>query len=115
MVIQGRRIYGIRVNYKAVGSNEYNDWFHLTSVKMEEHPSMVGPFLHWKTNQSCTLSEKELLQIALHWLGTGGQYHSVGKMHSVSVASVHAPVLISDKNWESISAGNTDVGGNFLR
>ena len=51
MVIQGQRIYGIRVNYNEVeGSNEYTDRFHLTAVKVEELPSMVGRFLHWKTN-----------------------------------------------------------------
>jgi hypothetical protein len=66
---------------------------------MEEHPSMIAPFLPWKTNQSRTLSEKELLQIALHWLGTGGQYHSVGDMHGVSMASVRVSVCISDKRW----------------
>ena len=68
-------------------------------MKIEELTSVDGSFLHWKTNLNHTLSEKELVQIvALHWLGTG-QYHSVGDMHSVSMASVRVPVLISDKRW----------------
>jgi hypothetical protein len=114
VVIQGWRIYGIRVNYSEVeGSNEYTDRFHLTSVKMEELPSTVGPFLRWKTNWDRTLSEKELLQIALHWLGTGGQYHSVGDIHIVCVWPVYLFLFWSlTKNGGSIPAGSTDVG-NF--
>jgi hypothetical protein len=58
--------------------------FRRTSVKMRELLSMLGPFLHREANRSRALSEKQLLQIALHWLGTGGQYHSVGDMRGVS-------------------------------
>ena len=50
-------------------------WFHLTSAKVEELLSMVRPFLHKETNQIPALNEKQLLQIALPWLGTEGQYH----------------------------------------
>jgi hypothetical protein len=48
------------------GSDEYTNMFRLTSVKMEELPTMVGPFLHRETNRSHVLSEKQLVQIALH-------------------------------------------------
>jgi len=58
--------------------------FLITSVKMEELLGMGGPFLYRETNRSRSASEKQLLQIALYWLGTGGQYHAVGGMHSVS-------------------------------
>ena len=46
-----------------------------------------------------TVSEKQLLQITLHWLGTGGQYQSVGKMRGVSKAIVCIPLFISDRRW----------------
>jgi hypothetical protein len=61
--------------------------------------SMIGPFLHPETNQSHALSEKQMLQIALHCLGTGEQYHSVGDRHGVSKASVCIPLFISDRRW----------------
>jgi len=77
------------------GSDEYTDRFHLTSMKMEEFLSVGGPFLHWETNRSRAASEKQLLQIALHWLGTGGQYHAVGDMHGVSKDSACISVFIS--------------------
>jgi len=66
------------VNYtKMEGSYEYTNRFCLTSVKTEELLSIVGPFLQQETNQSHALSEKHFLNTALHWLGTGGQCHSV--------------------------------------
>ena len=86
MVVRGQRIYRSVVNYSEIeGSFEF-DRFRVTSVKMEEVLSMVGPFLHRETNGSCA-------QMALHWLGTG-HYHSVGD--TVSEASVCTPVFISD-------------------
>jgi hypothetical protein len=71
VAIQGQRINISRVNYSDMeGGDKYTGMFHLTSAKMEELPSMVGPFLHQETNQSHVLSEKQLPQIALHWLGS---------------------------------------------
>jgi hypothetical protein len=79
---------------------------HLTSVKVEELFSMVGPFLQWETNQSPALSE----QFLLPGLGTGGQYHTVGDMHDVSKASVCIPVFISDVMVRLYQPANADVG-----
>ena len=100
MVIQGQRINRNRMNYNEMeDSDEHNNTFCLTSLKMEEIFSMVGPFLQRETNQSHALNEKQLLQIALDWLGTGGQCHSVGDMHGVSMVNVCIPVFISDRRW----------------
>jgi len=99
VVIQGQRIYRHRLNFSETGgSYKYTDGFHLTSVKMEECLGMVGFFLHQETNQSRAPSEKQLLQIALYWLGTRVQY-SMGYMHCVSKASVCIPVFIYDSRW----------------
>jgi hypothetical protein len=62
---------------------------------MEELLSMGGPFLHRETNGSRAASEKQLLQIALYWLGTG-QYRAVGDMHGVSKDSACLSGFISD-------------------
>ena len=89
MVIRRRSIYRNRMNYSEMeGSDDYTDRFRLTSVKMEELLSVGGRSLHRETNRSRTPSEKQLLQIALYWLGTGGQYHAVGDTHDVSMNSV---------------------------
>jgi hypothetical protein len=64
-------------------SYEYNERFPITSVKMEELLSVTESVLHPETNRSQALNEKQFLQIALHWLGSGGHYHSVGDMHCV--------------------------------
>jgi len=100
VVIRGRRIYRNRVNCSLIeGSDEYTDRFRITSVKMEEHLSMGGPFLYRETNRSRSASEKQLLQIALYWLCTGGQYHVVGGMHGVSKDSACISFFISDTRW----------------
>ena len=88
MLIPGQRIYRSRVNYSEMEVSDEYDRFPLTSVKMEELLSMAGPFLHQETNCSCVLSEKQLLKIALHWLGIQGQYHSTGDMLVISKTSV---------------------------
>jgi hypothetical protein len=89
VAIQGQRTNRSRVNYsEKEGSDEYTDTFCLTTVKMEEFSGTVGPFMHRKTNRSHVLSEKQFLQIALHWLGRGGQYHSVGDMQGVSMVNI---------------------------
>jgi hypothetical protein len=56
-------------------------------VTLEELVSMIGPFLQRETNRSSALTEKELLQVTLHWLGTE-QYHSVDDVNGVSKACV---------------------------
>jgi hypothetical protein len=91
------KIYRSRVNYTEMeGSYEYTDRFHPTSVKTELL-TMAGPFFHLETNQSHALNEKQFLNTALHWLGTGGQCHSVCDVHGVSKARVHIPIFISDR------------------
>jgi hypothetical protein len=77
------------------GGYKYTERFRLTSVKMEQLLSMVGPFLRRETNESRDPSEK-LLQIVLNWLRTGGQYHSVCDTHGVSTARVGTIVLTSN-------------------
>jgi hypothetical protein len=100
VVLRGWRIYRNRVNCSVMeGSDEYTDRFCLTSVKMEELLSMGGPFLHRQTNRSRAAGEKQLIQIAQYWLGTGGQYQAGGDMRSVSEDSACICVFISDTRW----------------
>jgi len=109
-VLFGGKIYGSTVNCtKMEGSYEYTDTFCLTSVKTEELLSIVGPFLHQETNQSHALSEKQFLNTALHWLGTGEQRHSVCDMHGVPQARVHILISSLTDDGEGVSASNTEV------
>jgi hypothetical protein len=97
VVTRGQRIYRSSVNYSEMeGSYEYTDRFRLTSVKIKELLNTFGPFLLRVNNRSRALSEKQLLLIALHWLGTAGQYHSVCDTNGVFKARACTLVLISD-------------------
>ena len=35
------------------------------------------------------LTVKQIMEVSLHWLGTGVQYHAVSDMHGISAATVH--------------------------
>lgn len=54
----------------------------------------IGHRLFHPTNRSVSLSVKMQLCIALHWFGTGGQYHAISDMHGVSKATVCRSVHI---------------------
>ncbi|PSN38630.1 hypothetical protein C0J52_23875 [Blattella germanica] len=48
----------------------------------------IVPFLQHETARNHALTPKQQLQIALHWLGTGAQFHAIADMHGVSKSSV---------------------------
>ncbi|KAJ8896519.1 hypothetical protein PR048_001863 [Dryococelus australis] len=55
--------------------NDFNERFRLTSNKMEEMLILIGHNLRHATARSHSLTEKLLIQVTLHWLGAGVQYH----------------------------------------
>lgn len=87
-VVRRRRNFRQRINFNFVSLYEFNERFRMTSQKLEELLQLIGLGLVRVTNRSQPLSTKLQLCIALHWMGTGGQYHAVSDMHGVSKASV---------------------------
>lgn len=55
---------------------------------MEQLINMLGHRLARKTKRNQALSTNLQLKIALHWMGTGSQYHAVSDMHGVTKGSV---------------------------
>lgn len=82
------RLFRDRINTEFRTEYEFNERFRMTSVKMEQLVTDLGPQLFRPTHRSQALSVKLQLCVALHWLGSGGQYHTVADMHGVSKASV---------------------------
>ena len=83
-----RRIFRQRINTNFQSIFEFNERFRMSSVKIEQLLTDIGPSLYHPTNRSQALSTKLQLCIALHWLGNGGQYHVIADAHGVSKASV---------------------------
>ncbi|XP_063220565.1 putative nuclease HARBI1 [Bacillus rossius redtenbacheri] len=92
-IIQRRRkIFRIRCNYTFSSIYEYNERFRMTSQAMESLLEDIGHQLQHPTGKSGALTAKQQLCIALHWFGSGCQFHAVGDMHGVSKSSVFRSV-----------------------
>lgn len=70
-------------------SYEYNERFRLIGQKFDLLINLLAAFYEEKPTE-VELHQKK--NIALHWLGRGVQYHSVGDMHGVSEASVYRAI-----------------------
>jgi hypothetical protein len=88
-IVRRPRVFRKRINFRFQSFFEFNERFRLSSVKMEVLSNAIGHRLQHETQRNYALSVQQQIQIALHWFGTGCQYHSVGDMHGVSKATVH--------------------------
>lgn len=89
IIIRRRRVFLPRNNYEILqGAFEFNERFRLSSVKLEELISAIGPGLERLTERNQALSSKLMILVTLHWMGTGAQYHAVADMHGISKSSV---------------------------
>lgn len=82
------RVFNIRTNFRCRTEWVFNERFRLTSVKMEYILENIGNLLQHETERNHSLSPRQQLLAALHWLGTGSQYHAVADMHCISKATV---------------------------
>lgn len=89
VVVRREQFYKDRVNDGFMEhSYEFNERFRLTSLKMGELINRLGPVLTRHTNRSQPMTVSLMLQTALHFLGTGAQYHAISDMSGISKASV---------------------------
>lgn len=89
VVVRRPRIFLERKSYVLLEETyEYNERFRLTRGVFNYVLTSIEPLLSHPTARNQALSAKQQLQIALHWLGSGVQYHCVADMHNVSKATV---------------------------
>lgn len=89
VLIRRRRIFRTRIDYVHMEmSYEYNERFRLSSHKFQSMVVLLRPYLERVTERSKALPAELQLQVALHWMGTGAQYHAIADMHGISKASV---------------------------
>lgn len=90
-IIQYRRIrtFRPRSDFGYIENTyEYNERFRLSFNQFQNLLENIAPYLQHRTARNYALTPKQQLEIALHWFGTGTQYHAVADMHGVSKASV---------------------------
>lgn len=83
-----RKIFRPRINNNFISFYEYNERFRMSSIALESLLGDIGAHLQYGTGKSGALSPKQQLCAALHFLGTGAQFHCVGDMHGISKSSV---------------------------
>ncbi|KAJ3654353.1 hypothetical protein Zmor_013546 [Zophobas morio] len=83
------RTFRPRINFNFITIFEFNQRFRSTSLKLEELVNIIGAPLQHETGRNHALSSRQQVQVALHWFGTGCQYHAIGDMHGLSKATVH--------------------------
>ena len=60
----------------------------MPANKVEKILQEIGVELQHNTRKSGALSPKKQLCVALHWLGSGSQYHTITDMHGVHKSTV---------------------------
>ncbi|XP_050297261.1 putative nuclease HARBI1 [Anthonomus grandis grandis] len=83
------RIFRERISYFYIEDTyEFNERFRLPSAKFYVILNRIEQQLAHDTRRNYALTPKQQLMVALHWLGSGMQYHSAGDMHGISKATV---------------------------
>jgi hypothetical protein len=89
VVIRRPRTFKQRISYSQIQETyEFNEKFRLSFENFSVILNTIEPMLHHPTKRNHALSPKEQLQIALHWFGSGVQYHCIADMHGVSKGTV---------------------------
>lgn len=76
-----------RINF-GFDIGEFQEKFRLSAAAAEYLLRLIADDLLHDTFRNRALSPQEQLLTALHFLGNGSQYHSIGDMHGISKATV---------------------------
>lgn len=83
------RIFKARINYNSLQiTYEYNERFRINFNQFSFILERIQGVLQHSTRRNYALSPQQQLQVALHWLGSGVQYHCVADMHGIEKATV---------------------------
>ncbi|XP_049301958.1 putative nuclease HARBI1 isoform X1 [Bactrocera dorsalis] len=80
------RVTNERINYNLDISAVEN--FRLTRSQIEKILLKTGAHLQYTSKRNMCLNPLQQLLTTLHWLGNGGQYHGIAKMHGVHKSTV---------------------------
>nr|CAI5845052.1 unnamed protein product [Callosobruchus analis] len=89
VIIRRPRIFKDRISYNMMQETyEYNERFRLSFAQFTFLLEHIEARLEHPTRRNKALTSHQQLEIALHWLGTGAQFHSISDMHGISKATV---------------------------
>lgn len=83
-----KKVYRDRINFDYFLASDFIQRFRISTSAAERVLHFIGARLKHKTELNKALSPKQQLLVALHFFGTGSQYHAVSDMHGVHKSTV---------------------------
>lgn len=110
IIVRRPRVFRDRISYRFMETTyEFNERFRLSFEKFNYVLLSIEQELAHPTRRNNALTPAQQLMVALHWLGSGMQYHCAADMHGVSKATVCRTV------HRVVSAINTILLGDVVR
>lgn len=82
------KVYRSRINFDFVLEAEFVERFRMSGSSVEKILNVIGPLLEHKTKKNKALDPRKQLLVALHFLGSGNQYHGISDMHGIHKSTV---------------------------
>lgn len=83
-----RQIYRSRINFEICSAKVFIERFRISASAAEKVLNAIGPLIIHRTNINHALNPKQQILVALHFFGTGNQYHAVADMHGIHKSTV---------------------------
>lgn len=87
IVQQNTRQIRPRINFEFGQSTSFKQRFRIAPATADAILNIIGPRIEHKTNRNHALSPRQQLLVALHFFGSGCQYHCIGDMHGVHASN----------------------------
>lgn len=85
---RSRRQIRPRINFVLGQVSSFKQRFRIAPMTADTILNIIGPIIKHRTKRNHALDPRQQLLIALHFFGSGCQYHCVGDMHGVHASTV---------------------------
>lgn len=83
-----KRVIRPRINFAFLRVSSFKERFRVSPTTAENVLNIIGPLIQHRTMKNNALDAKQQLLVALHFFGTGCQYHCVGDTHGIHASTV---------------------------
>lgn len=82
-----------RINFDFEYENQFHQTFRMSPACIESVLLAIGPHIQHTTGKSGALTPKQQLCVTLNWMGSGSQFHTIGRVHGIHESSVQRSVV----------------------
>lgn len=83
-----KRVIRPRIHFNFLHVSSFKERFRVSPTTADNVLNIIGRFIEHKTKKNNALDAKQQLLVALHFFGSGCQYHGVGDMHGIHASTV---------------------------